>query len=390
MVSGVAGPISAGDGRTFLYAVPLSHPNADNIRGTFYGSFKETGRSQVVTATIPGIHGNVEGQRTLEEMFDDSFFDEADITSFDAAGRSVIVDAAEFTALGTFAQGGLRGPLTQLLWQVLLYLSSPEPDIREVVPPDGAERTSFRYLVSSGKSFELGWRVGASLREAYRGTDVGVQGHGLQTRPHVRRGHWHTYLYGRRGGVSERRLKWVHPLVVNRELGPVGGVVHAVGIIDSNASEVGVTYRHADENMTPEFTGEYLANPDLRGRGARAHARLQNMVSDALVRRGRVPLSPSVNDPQFDVAWREGDSIVVVEVKSLSDISETHQLRLGVGQVIEYRWNLAAALLMPVRSVLLVEREPTGASWAELCRDEQIVLTWPEILDVVLDELFVG
>lgn len=139
--------------------------------------------------------------------------------------------------------------------------------------------------------------------------------------------------------------------------------------------------------MTPEFTGEHIANPDLRGRGARAHARLQNLLADALSQRGRTPLSPTRDDPQFDLAWLERDCIIVVEVKSLSDSTETHQLRLGVGQVVEYRWNLAAARAMPVRSVLMVERAPSEPSWAGICRDEQILLAWPETLDAVMDEL---
>jgi len=124
------------------------------------------------------------------------------------------------------------------------------------------------------------------------------------------------------------------------------------------------------------------------GRGARAHARLQNEFAAELARRGLVPLSPGPDDPQFDLAWLQPDgTLVVVEVKSLSDETEVHQLRIGLGQVIEYRWNLTARHSGQVRSVLHVEREPTDAEWAELCAEERIALTHPDNVASVLDSL---
>ena len=45
-------------------------------------------------------------------------------------------------------------------------------------------------------------------------------------------------------------------------------------------------------------------------------------------------------DPQVDVGWWRGDRLVVVEVKSTLGGNECSQLRLGLGQVMDYRQQL--------------------------------------------------
>lgn len=381
----VTGLSSAPDMSRFQ-AVPLSGP-VGAVRGTFYGSMKLSGRSQIVTVTLPAAGFGADVAVPLERFLDDALFDEADVFRFDESQNEVAMSVASLRAEGLFAQGSLRRPLGVLLLQLLLYLSSREPDVCEQPAPCEPPPQLSGRAAAGVRMFELGWRVGSAFRESSR-SGSGSSGSGLSTRPHLRRGHWHTYLYGGRGEVKVRRLKWVHPVVVNDGLGPVAGTVVAVGDCGVGSQRVGVRYVAADEHVSPEFSGEYRVSPDLRGRGARAHARLQNMVAVALRVRGRVPLSPGVNDPQFDVAWREGSGLVVVEVKSLADVTEVHQLRLGVGQVVEYRWGLASAGLVPVRAMLFVEREPSDGSWVSLCRDEQIVLAWPDTLTEALDVLF--
>ena len=393
------------DGRSLMGAVGANDEQAAFIRGTFYGSIKGTGRPQLTTATIPGPSGEQFDGWTLEMMFDDSIFDT--YTGHDQYGRRQ--PQQPISALrdqGTFAQLDLRAPLSQLLWQVLLYMASPEPDIRELVTPDAVAATpGIRRFARTASTYELGWRVGALLRDG-ASSSSGAAGSGTSARPHVRRGHWHTYLYGPRGQDRQRRLKWTHPLIVNRGGGPVAGVVFLPDAIDTTSDEmlsddmragdvvsvdrIGGEYRRADETITPEMSGEHVPNPDLRGRGARAHASLQNMFADAVTAHGLAPLSPTVDDPQFDLAWEQQDGIVVVEVKSLSELTETHQLRLGIGQVIEYRWNLAGMRSVPVRAVLFVEHEPSNSQWSQLCRDEQITLAWPATLEAALARLLDG
>ena len=48
-------------------------------------------------------------------------------------------------------------------------------------------------------------------------------------------------------------------------------------------------------------------------------------------RRGLPPV------PNFDLAWQKDRTVFVAEVKSITAENEEHQLRLGLGQVLQYR-----------------------------------------------------
>jgi hypothetical protein len=62
----------------------------------------------------------------------------------------------------------------------------------------------------------------------------------------------------------------------------------------------------------------FAVDPDKLDRATQAHADLQNFLADRLVELGLKPLSPALpHDPEFDIAWRSGDTLYVVcEVKT--------------------------------------------------------------------------
>jgi hypothetical protein len=87
--------------------------------------------------------------------------------------------------------------------------------------------------------------------------------------------------------------------------------------------------------------------------------------------------SPGPSDPDFDLAWCDGDTIIVAEVKSLTERNERGQLRLGLSQVLDYEQTIQQAG-MSVSSVLCVERPPADAAyWLELCTHLGVWLIWP-------------
>ena len=89
-----------------------------------------------------------------------------------------------------------------------------------------------------------------------------------------------------------------------------------------------------------------------------------------------VPLSPSDDGPQFDVAWRDGADLHVAEIKSTTAANEEHQLRLGLGQLLRYRHALSADGTT-VHATLYVEQQPPDPAWSDLCQSLQITLRWP-------------
>jgi len=139
-------------------------------------------------------------------------------------------------------------------------------------------------------------------------------------------------------------------------------------------------YRRADEFIATEAREPFLVDPDVVDRGLREHRVLQNAVADFATESGFSPQSPSGDSPNFDLAWWDGDTFVVVEVKSLSATNEVGQMRLGIGQILDYAFHYQSAG-QAVRAVLAVEREP-DARWFDLCNQHGIRLIWPGTLEL--------
>jgi hypothetical protein len=121
----------------------------------------------------------------------------------------------------------------------------------------------------------------------------------------------------------------------------------------------------------------FAIDPDVLDRGTIAHKKIQDKLADAARARGLKPLSPRLGDPQFDVAWLDGDVAYIVEVKSLTDENEERRLRLGLGQVLSYVHLLDWPKAQEIRAVLAVERKPAAAYRIDLCSDHNVYLVWP-------------
>ena len=76
--------------------------------------------------------------------------------------------------------------------------------------------------------------------------------------------------------------------------------------------------------------------------------------------------------------------MTVVEVKSLTSANEAGQIRLGLGQVLDYQHQLDQAGAK-VQAVLAVECAPTGEHWLVLCRRHGVQLVWPDTFNLLFD-----
>lgn len=124
-------------------------------------------------------------------------------------------------------------------------------------------------------------------------------------------------------------------------------------------------------------------DPDERDRQTRAHELLVHQLKDAILAAELEPLVPEGPGPLFDVAFyaEDGETLVVIEVKSLSDEHAVHQLRLGLGQVQHYAHRLGAE--RPVRAALAVPIEP-GEEWREVCAAAGVTLIVADELDAAI------
>lgn len=88
--------------------------------------------------------------------------------------------------------------------------------------------------------------------------------------------------------------------------------------------------------------------------------------------------------PAFDAGWSRGADVFIAEVKSLTGAREDQQIRLGVGQVLDYAHQLRTAHPdRRLRPVLVLEKRPVDSRWSSLARSAGIRLTWaPDFPDL--------
>ncbi|MDH6121253.1 hypothetical protein ABH930_000033 [Kitasatospora sp. GAS204A] len=158
--------------------------------------------------------------------------------------------------------------------------------------------------------------------------------------------------------------------VIHFHLIRVGAAVTAPGV------PVGCDYRVEDETTVPAPAKPSAPDPELMGQNLSTHRHLQNALARQVRARGMKPLSPTPADPAFDIAWHDGDTLTVTEVKSLRPENESHQLRTGIGQLLDYMDQLSARAPQ-VRGVLWLERTPLEERWLGICERAGVMLAWP-------------
>jgi hypothetical protein len=137
----------------------------------------------------------------------------------------------------------------------------------------------------------------------------------------------------------------------------------------------GCGYRVADENSRQITAPEpFTTDPNLLDRALQIHALTQNMIANWVKENSLTPLSPDSDTCDFDIAWESQNGKVVCEIKSISDMNEKHQFRLGLGQVLEYAHSLGAI------PVLVFSRKPTYPNLIEIARSAGVRVLWPEAL----------
>lgn len=139
----------------------------------------------------------------------------------------------------------------------------------------------------------------------------------------------------------------------------------------------GDNYKPADELPRSVAQAElFTFDPNLLDRALQIHSLTQNMVAKWVMSHGLVPISPSEETCDFDIAWQGIGHRIVCEVKSISEFNERHQFRIGIGQVLEYSYYLDA---LPV---LVLSRKPIASDLQEIAKKAGIDLLWPEIFSL--------
>lgn len=140
-------------------------------------------------------------------------------------------------------------------------------------------------------------------------------------------------------------------------------------------SDFGIEYQNAFEGTREIAQGEpFSQDPDLLDRAHQRHALTQNAVANWLIENSIAPLSPSPSEPPYDIAWQVEGIKYVCEVKGIIDVNEISQIRLGIGQVLDYAQYLDAI------PVLVVSEKPKMTRMLDVALKARIQMLWPDAL----------
>lgn len=328
---------------------------------------------KVLNATIDTLRGRSSGQydiRLARPEGIEEFFAGLPRTYTDLGGYNIQVPIAATTA-----------PVPTAATSLTVAFIGPESERRDWRIPSQRPETAYPL-----------WRLGVGLRhDTESGTDFIVMvrdSHGIF---HAR------WLAGDRLELLPRELvsamRVANSGVVQIDDLEWSAVRAALDLPDAGQVEpppapvpfgAGEAYRVEDEAVTTPRPEPFAVDPDVVDRGISGHRRTQNLLATELAQAGLEPLSHRVGiDPPYDIAWLHDGVLYAAEVKSLTPQNQERQLRLGLGQLLRYAYQLrsAGAEVVPV---LACESEPTDATWVALCEELGVVLTWPDVFATLL------
>jgi len=138
-------------------------------------------------------------------------------------------------------------------------------------------------------------------------------------------------------------------------------------------------FRRAILHKPSPGTGEHQVweyDPSERDKSTATHRMLENWLIEQLSEKGIEPLV-AIKGPQFDVGWRANDSLVVCEVKSTNH-NEIKQIRLGLGQVLHYRYEVQKYSDRDVIAALMIQSQPVDSMMIGLCKEVGVRIFWPD------------
>lgn len=133
-------------------------------------------------------------------------------------------------------------------------------------------------------------------------------------------------------------------------------------------------YRRAVANPSVTPATVFSIEADSLERALAGHASVQNALADFIRAYGFTPVSPGGCSPDFDVGWH-GTRFTVAEIKSLNGANTDRQLRIGLGQLLQYRTQLSSA--SDTADAVLAVEHAVDDTWVQVCSSVGVILSWP-------------
>lgn len=156
-------------------------------------------------------------------------------------------------------------------------------------------------------------------------------------------------------------------------------------ILEASATERAVaTPKGLAPYRSPSLAGRheprepFVVDPNELDRATRRHKEIQLTLQAVVIAAGH-ELKGGNSFADIDIGWQTGAGLVIAEVKTTTDKNQSRQLRLGLGQLLDYT-NALSAEFAPVHGVLVTEHKPPER-WIDLCQSHGIAVAWPPSFD---------
>jgi len=125
-------------------------------------------------------------------------------------------------------------------------------------------------------------------------------------------------------------------------------------------------------------TDPIVLDPDVLGEAINRHSHAVNLLAATVRENGWNPeLVTSWFSEKPDLVWTDGDNVFnVAEVKGVTTNNELSQLRIGLGQVLRYRYRAIGTYEL-VQAWLVADSPPLDQLWGPLCDSLGVQLWWP-------------
>ncbi|WP_250000247.1 hypothetical protein [Actinoplanes sp. M2I2] len=136
-------------------------------------------------------------------------------------------------------------------------------------------------------------------------------------------------------------------------------------VTNAQPPDAGFDRRYRGKPAEGIYPETQATSPHAREAAVREHDRVCRQLIAYLGRHGI--RAGELVDPPVDVAWRNAAGLqMIAEVKSCVEGNDSTQLRLGLGQILEYRHRLLPA--RGAAGAILLTSRVTDPIWFEICR----------------------
>ena len=144
--------------------------------------------------------------------------------------------------------------------------------------------------------------------------------------------------------------------------------------------------RHQAPLPHKRVSRELARDLEALDRATAAHELTVRRLATVLAQEGVESHVAARRGPQFDLAWRRSRRLYIAEVKSLTGTDEPQQVRLGFGQVLDYRAQLAKRGVAS-KAVVVLERRPQFDRWHDLANATGVVIDWGPSFETLVRQM---